>query len=180
MTSAGGLSAPAVAATAATKGATTAHVPATKATTAFHEALATASDKLRPVKGHAYSKVVSGPDKGMYVNTTHNARAGERFSIEYHDGRRWNVYGEGAHRTIIAFPKAAAPAAAPATGGSASDKTGTGTAGTTAGTTAKTGTAKAPAATTPAPTVPSTGTTTSAPTFDDGTTGDTSGSTASA
>jgi hypothetical protein len=171
VTSAGGLSAPAAAATAATKAATTAHLPAGKAATAFHDALASASDKLSPVKGHAYSKIVSGPDKGMYVNTTHNARAGEHFSIEYHDGRRWNVYGTGADRTIIAFPKAAADAA----GTTAKPGAATTPAGTT--TPAKTGTAKTPAATTPAATtpkttVPRTGTTTTAPTFDDPATGD--------
>lgn len=174
MTSAGGLTAPAAAATAATKAATTAHLPAGKAATAFHDALASASDKLSPVKGHAYSKIVSGPDKGMYVNTTHNARAGEHFSIEYHDGRRWNVYGTGADRTIIAFPKAAADAAGSTakTGATTSAKTGTA---------AKTPAATTPAATTPKTTVPSTGTTTTAPTFDDPTTGgDTSTDPASA
>ncbi|UTI65784.1 hypothetical protein NBH00_06100 [Paraconexibacter antarcticus] len=187
MTSAGGLSAPAAAATAATKAATTAHLPAGKAASAFHDALASASDKLSPVKGHAYSKIVSGPDKGMYVNTTHNARAGEHFSIEYHDGRRWNVYGTGADRTIIAFPKAAAatagttakpgttttPAGAtPSTGGT-SPSTKTATTGTKTAT-PSTGT------TTPSTktATPSTGTTTTAPTFDGGTIGAGAASTA--
>jgi hypothetical protein len=164
VTSAGGLSAPAT--LTATAGATTAHVPAArKPATSFHDTLASAKDKLEPVKGHAYSKVVSGPDKGLYVNTTHNARAGRTFSIEIHDGRRWNVYGKGADRTIIAFPKSPAAAAeTPAAGA----KDGAGTTGTQAGTAkGKSSPATTTPVTTPPASTPGTGRTTTAPTFDD-------------
>jgi hypothetical protein len=115
VTGPGGLSAPTSAApasgqTAAKAGTATSHLPAV---VSFKDTLTHATQQLQPVHGHAYSKITGGDDAGRYVNTSHNARDGQTFAIEHHGGRRWHVYGEGADRVVIAFPKAGAP---PATG----------------------------------------------------------------
>lgn len=116
VTSTGGATAPAPTTPATTAkrkadvAGTTAHVPAK---TTFHDDLAKAKEKLQPVHGRAYSKVMDGEREGTYVNTSGNARDGQAFALEYHGGRRWHVYGTGEDRTVVAFPKpgAKAPAA---------------------------------------------------------------------
>lgn len=123
VSSTGGLSAPSTTAATTTASArvsgTTANVPARSV---FTDDLAKATERLQPVAHRGYSKVMSGAREGMYVNETANARHGQAFQLEYHGGRRWHVYGEGADRVVIAFPKQAAAAAAeptekaPATG----------------------------------------------------------------
>jgi hypothetical protein len=50
---------------------------------------------LEKVAGHAYARVMSGPDKGLYVNQSDNARKGEAFRIVERGGHRYHVYGSG-------------------------------------------------------------------------------------
>lgn len=152
VTSTGGAAAPASTTPAAPTTArakvsgTQANVPAASA---FRDDLAKATEKLQPVKGHAYDKVMSGARKGMYVNTSHNARDGQAFRLEHHGGRAWHVYGEGADRVVIAFAKPGAAPAATTTGSPATTPatTSPAAAATTSATT-NTPTVTTPAATT--------------------------------
>jgi hypothetical protein len=113
VTNTGGLTAP-----AGTAGArdtvklagTTAKVPSSPV---FHDDLARAAERLQPVAGRAYSKVMAGAREGEYVNTSGNKRDGQAFALEHHGGRRWHVYGTGADRVVVAFPKATTPPVVP-------------------------------------------------------------------
>ncbi|HEY7630873.1 MAG TPA: hypothetical protein VH817_09240 [Thermoleophilaceae bacterium] len=59
---------------------------------------------LKPPKGetwkavahhHDYKKIHGGDRTNQYVNLSGNARTGEAFKIEHHDGKTWHVYGGG-------------------------------------------------------------------------------------
>lgn len=115
VTSTGGATAPANTTPAATAK-TTGTTASTGTAPAFKDDLAKATEKLQPVPRHGRAKIVAGEREGQYLNTSGNKRDGQAFKMEYHNGRRWHVYGTGADRVVIAFAKPA-QAAAPKTGG---------------------------------------------------------------
>jgi hypothetical protein len=117
--------------TAAATGTPSANLPASAPTpkNGFKDALKAETERLQHVKGHHYAKRIGGEHDGMYLNRTHNARAGQDFAIVRRDGRVFHLYGEGKDRTIVelAGPSAtpggpAAPESASKTGGDASSK----------------------------------------------------------
>ena len=61
-------------------------------------------EKLKPVEGHKYAEIVSGPRSGMYVNTSANARRGEAFVLTHRHGVEYHIYGSGDDRQVIAVP----------------------------------------------------------------------------
>lgn len=78
---------------------------------AFTDDLAKAKERLQPVQGHAWSKVVAGTREGQYVNRSHNDRHGEAFEVVRRAGRVFHVYGTGADRKVVELPTAAKAAA---------------------------------------------------------------------
>jgi hypothetical protein len=106
VTNTGGLTAPASTVGARNSAKVTGTQARVPSSPTFRDDLARASERLQPVAGRAYSKVMSGAREGEYVNTSGNERHGEAFAIEYHHGRRWHVYGAGADRVVVAFAKA--------------------------------------------------------------------------
>jgi flagellar hook-basal body complex protein FliE len=103
----------------------------------------TAAETTQPVAGHAYSEVLTGPRAGMYINTSHNKRAGQAFVMVERNGVEYHVYGTGKNRTVVEMKRhspAPATTTTPATtSGSVTPDTGTTTtsgtssAGVTAG-----------------------------------------------
>ena len=59
-------------------------------------------EKLKPVEGHEYAEIVSGPRSGMYVNTSDNERRGEAFVLTHRHGVEYHIYGSGDDRQVIA------------------------------------------------------------------------------
>jgi hypothetical protein len=120
---------------------------------AFTDDLAKAAEKLQPVKGHAWSKVVAGAREGQYVNRSHNERHGQAFEVVRRAGRVFHLYGTGDARKVVELPtpaKAAAEAKARADAEKAKATAGTTTpaatstpADTAAGSTTATGGAAA-------------------------------------
>jgi hypothetical protein len=117
---------------AAATGTPSANVPAPAATPkdGFKDALKTQTERLQHVKGHHYAKHIGGDHDGMYVNRTHNERAGQDFAIVRRDGRVFHVYGDGKDRTIVEIAGASAapggaatPDPAATTGGDTTSKT---------------------------------------------------------
>ncbi len=98
-------------------GTTSAHKPAstdTKKSTgtsfsaALKDATSTATDTKTPagettqaVEGHKYSDILSGPRKGLFLNTGSNARAGQAFVLVRKNGREYHIYGTGKDRVVI-------------------------------------------------------------------------------
>jgi|tagenome__1003787_1003787.scaffolds.fasta_scaffold20320179_2 hypothetical protein len=58
-------------------------------------------EKTRPVDGHKYADIVTGPRAGLYVNTSDNKRAGEAFVLVRRNGREYHIYGTGKDRVVI-------------------------------------------------------------------------------
>lgn len=126
VTSTGGVTAPtATDATVTPAPAKTSTSPGAGSTPAFKDDLAKATEKLQPVAHHGRAKIIAGAREGQYLNTSGNKRDGQAFTMEYHGGRRWHVYGTGADRVVIAFAKPAAAAAKGADGGAEAGKTAT-------------------------------------------------------
>ena len=92
--------------------------------TSFHDALSTATERLQPVKGHDYAKVVAGAREGQYVNRSDNDRHGEAFTLVRRAGRVFHVYGTGADRVVVELPSAAKDAAAKTAAPATPDVTG--------------------------------------------------------
>src|SRR3954471_19081319 len=88
-----------------------------------------AAETTQAVAGHPYAEILTGSRAGMYLNTSHNKRAGEAFVMVHRNGVELHVYGTGKNRHVVEMKRhsAAAPTAA------------------------ATPTTSAPAATTPAP-----------------------------
>jgi hypothetical protein len=175
VTSTGGFTAPAATTPSTTTSkatvktsAVTAGLPAT-ATPAFKDDLAKATEKLQPVPHHGRTKIVGGERDGHYLNTSGNKRDGQAFTMEYHGGRRWHVYGEGADRVVVPFAKPVAKA----TDGGATATDGSGTKATTPAKAATPATpaVPAPSGQSPSYTTPAAGGAVPA-TDDGGTTGD--------
>src|SRR5919202_7054126 len=55
----------------------------------------------KPVKGHAYADILSGPRNGMYLNTSGNQRDGQAFVLVKRDGKEFHVYGTGKDRVVV-------------------------------------------------------------------------------
>jgi hypothetical protein len=86
-----------------------------------------AAETTQPVPGHAYAEILTGPRAGMYLNTSHNKRAGLPFVLVERNGVQLHVYGSGKHRTVVEMkrhtpvPASTAPAT---TSGSVTPDTG--------------------------------------------------------
>lgn len=95
------------------------------------------AETTQAVAGHAYAEILTGPRTGMYLNTTHNKRAGQAFVMVERNGVEYHIYGTGKHRTVVEMKRhSAAPASTSptTTAGSVTPDTGT-TSSTSAGTT---------------------------------------------
>jgi hypothetical protein len=75
---------------------------------ALKDASSTATDTKAPsgettqaVDGHKYSDILSGPRKGMFLNTGSNKRAGQAFVMVRKNGREYHIYGTGKNRVVI-------------------------------------------------------------------------------
>jgi hypothetical protein len=80
----------------------------TSFTAALKDASSTATDTKAPsgettqtVEGHKYADILSGPRKGMFLNTGSNKRAGEAFVLVKKNGREYHIYGTGKDRVVI-------------------------------------------------------------------------------
>jgi len=122
-------------------------------TTSFTSALKAASSTTSPdttkpatdvaettqaVTGHPYAEILTGPRAGMYLNTSHNKRAGDAFVMVHRNGVELHVYGTGKNRHVVEM-KRHTPLTTP---------TPTATTGTSAPSTATPATATTPTATT--------------------------------
>jgi hypothetical protein len=86
------------------------------------------AETTQPVAGHAYSEILTGPRAGMYLNTTHNKRAGQAFVMVERNGVEFHIYGTGKNRTVIEMKRhspAPASTAPTTTGGSVTPDTST-------------------------------------------------------
>jgi hypothetical protein len=90
---------------------------------------APAGETTKPIEGHKYADVLTGPRKGLFLNTGANARAGDTFVMVHKNGREYHIYGTGPNRTVIGLKTAAEKKAAvpPATTTPATTTTPTGT-----------------------------------------------------
>jgi len=99
------------------------------------------AETTQAVAGHSYSEILTGPRAGMYVNTTHNKRAGQAFVMVERNGVEYHIYGTGKNRTVVEMKRhtqATASTTPTTTSGTVTpDTTGTTTSSTTTtGTTA--------------------------------------------
>jgi hypothetical protein len=81
---------------------------------ALKDASSTATDTKTPsgetteaVEGHKYSDILSGPRKGMFLNTGSNKRAGQAFVLVRKNGREYHIYGTGKDRVVIGMKTSA-------------------------------------------------------------------------
>jgi hypothetical protein len=129
----------------------------TSGTSSFTSALkaATSSDTTSPattkttseaettqaVSGHPYAEILTGPRAGMYLNTSHNKRAGETFVMVHRNGVELHVYGTGKDRHVVEMKrhtpvdpstaKTSSPAPSSGSAATGTPTTGTTTTGTT-------------------------------------------------
>jgi hypothetical protein len=106
---------------------------------------ANAAETTQAVTGHAFAEILTGPRAGMYLNISHNKRAGQAFVMVERNGVEYHVYGTGKNRTVVEMKRHSAPAATstsptttagsvtPDTGTSPTTTTGTSSPGVTAG-----------------------------------------------
>jgi len=80
----------------------------TSFSSALKDATSTATDTKVPsgettqaVEGHKYSDILTGPRKGMFLNTGSNKRAGQAFVLVKKNGREYHIYGTGKNRVVI-------------------------------------------------------------------------------
>ena len=71
---------------------------------------APASEKTKPVDGHAYADITAGPRKDLYLNTSGNARDGKTFVLVKKDDREYHIYGTGKNREVFMVKDPAAKA----------------------------------------------------------------------
>lgn len=60
-----------------------------------------AEEKTRPVEGHKYVEIVSGPRNGMFINMSNNERHGEAFVMMHKRDHDLHIYGSGKDRRVI-------------------------------------------------------------------------------
>jgi hypothetical protein len=65
-----------------------------------------ATETTKAIDGHKYSDILTGPRKGLYLNTGSNARSGEAFVMVRKNGREYHIYGTGEHRHVIGLKTA--------------------------------------------------------------------------
>jgi len=101
----------------------------TKTSTSTSTDKTPASEKTKPVDGHAYADITAGPRKALYVNTSGNARGGKTFVLVKKDDREFHIYGTGKNREVFMVkdpaPKATDPATTPPPATDAATTTGT-------------------------------------------------------
>src|SRR3954449_8712627 len=74
-----------------------------------------AAETTQAVPGHPYAEILTGSRAGMYLNTSHNARAGQAFVMVHRNGVELHVYGTGKNRHVVEMKRHSAPAPAPGT-----------------------------------------------------------------
>jgi hypothetical protein len=94
--------------------------------TSFSAALKDATSTKAPsgettqaVEGHNYADILTGPRKGLYLNTGSNQRAGQAFVLVRKNGREYHIYGTGKDRVVIGMktkPDTPSPAGTTDTG----------------------------------------------------------------
>ena len=62
-----------------------------------------AGEKTRQVEGRAFHDILTGSRKGLYLNTSGNARDGQAFVLVKRDGREYHIYGTGKDREIFSL-----------------------------------------------------------------------------
>lgn len=70
-------------------------------------------ESMTAVAGHAYSEIHGGKRDGMFVNTSHNKRRGEAFSLVTNDGKELHVYGSGKDKLVVRVSQPVDPAKPP-------------------------------------------------------------------
>jgi hypothetical protein len=90
------------------------------------------NEKTKPVDGHSYADIVSGPRKDLYLNTSGNARDGKTFVLVKKDNREFHVYGTGKNREVFMVKDPAAKATDTPSSTATTDATTTTTDATTA------------------------------------------------
>src|SRR3954463_4277141 len=91
-----------------------------------------AAETTQAVPGHPYAEILTGSRAGMYLNTSHNARAGQTFVMVHRNGVELHVYGTGKNRHVVEMKRHSDPAGAVAkTPATTPATTGTTTSGTT-------------------------------------------------
>jgi hypothetical protein len=68
------------------------------------------AETTRAVPGHLYAEVLTGPRAGMYINTSHNVRAGQTFVMVHRNGVELHVYGTGKNRHVVEMRRHSDPA----------------------------------------------------------------------
>src|SRR4051812_34518156 len=100
-----------------------------------------AAETTQAVSGHPYAEILTGPRAGMYLNTSHNKRAGETFVMVHRNGVELHVYGTGKDRHVVEMKrhtpvdpstaKTSSPAPSSGSAATGTPTTGTTTTGTT-------------------------------------------------
>jgi hypothetical protein len=62
---------------------------------------APSNEKTKPVDGHPYADITSGPRKDLYLNTSGNARDGKTFVLVKKDDSEYHIYGTGKNREVF-------------------------------------------------------------------------------
>src|SRR3954453_2324660 len=62
-------------------------------------------ETIEPVEGHGYAEIVSGPRRGMYINTSGNSRHGDAFVLVEKDDFDYHIYGTGMDRVVVRAAK---------------------------------------------------------------------------
>ena len=76
------------------------------------------NEQTTKVAGHAFSKIMNGKDKGLYLNQLDGSpREGAVFRLVERDDRVFHVYGSGKDKVVVEVKKAAAASSSGATGG---------------------------------------------------------------
>ena len=64
---------------------------------------APAGETTKQVEGRAFHDILTGSRKGLYLNTSGNARDGQAFVLVKRDGREYHIYGTGKDREIFSL-----------------------------------------------------------------------------
>ena len=75
----------------------------TAETAATDTKTSTSGEKTRQVEGRAFHDIITGSRKGLYLNTSGNARDGQAFVLVKRDGREYHIYGTGKDREIFSL-----------------------------------------------------------------------------
>jgi hypothetical protein len=60
-------------------------------------------ETTKQVEGRAFHDILTGSRKGLYLNTSGNARDGQAFVLVKRDGREYHIYGTGKDREIFSI-----------------------------------------------------------------------------